>query len=157
MGSLLIIFGAKYLVAIPFVALFVYFLFAPGKISRRLLWLSAFGLPLAYVVAKLFNHFFYNARPFVVGNFTPLVEHVADNGFPSDHTVFAATVASLLFCVDKRVGSALWVVTLLIALSRVLAGVHHTLDVVGSMVIAVCAVYVAHYIVKRLHVYREGH
>lgn len=137
----LIIFGAKYLIILPaLVTLWVLWM-VPQKDRVRFTILAILSLPLAYVVAKIGNHLYLNERPFVVGNFTPLVPHGADNGFPSDHTLLAAALATIVTFIRPRIGITLWIVAIIIGLCRVLAGVHHPLDVIGAMLIAIAAVY----------------
>src|SRR6185437_14430901 len=144
----LIIFGAKYLVAVPFLVLVLYFILAKTEVKYRLVWMSVFGMAFAYALARIAGDLYNNPRPFVAGHFKPLIEHAADNGFPSDHTLFAATVAAIVFYFNKRMGLVLWVVALLISASRVAAGVHHAIDTVASMAIAIVAVLASHFLVR---------
>ena len=146
MVTLLIIFCAKYLVAVPVLALLAYFFLGVKRRRHRLVWLTVISFPLAYLIARILGHLFYSARPFVVGNFVPLIAHAADNGFPSDHTLIAATIAMVVLYFNRRWGVTLWIVAALIGIARVLAGVHHTSDIIGSMLIAIVSVIAAHYI-----------
>jgi undecaprenyl-diphosphatase len=134
--NLLIIFGAKYLVfvIILIAAMFAYSL--PAEKRKELLIFALFALPLAYVCAKIASILYFNPRPFVVGNFTPLIAHAADNGFPSDHTLLSAAVATAVYFFHRKLGIALLTLSVLVGLSRVAAGVHHLLDIVTSVVIA---------------------
>ena len=54
------------------------------------------------VIALILGHLYYNPRPFVVGNFTPLISHSVDNGFPSDHVLLASAIASILYFFSKK-------------------------------------------------------
>lgn len=137
--NMLIVFGAKYLIYIALIVS-VLFVLLLRKDFKKLFLLGIISLPVAYIVAVILRHFFYNARPFVVEHFRPLVYHAADNGFPSDHILLMATLACLFFPFSKKGSIVLWVLTALVAISRVAAGVHHTLDVVASMIIAIIVV-----------------
>jgi len=64
------------------------------------------------------------------------MKHVANNGFPSDHTLLATTIAMLVYIFDKKLGIFLLVVSFLVGASRVVSGVHHWLDINGSIIIA---------------------
>jgi undecaprenyl-diphosphatase len=134
--NLLIIFGAKYLVfvIILIAAMFAYRL--PAENRKELLIFALFALPLAYMSAKIASVLYFNPRPFVVGNFTPLIAHAADNGFPSDHTLLSAAVATVVYFFHKKLGIGLLTLSVLVGLSRVSAGVHHLLDIFSSVVIA---------------------
>ena len=140
-GDLLIIFGAKYLfLAIPAGALFI-FLRQPASERRRLLFLGATALPVIYVIAKIAGSLYYDPRPFVQTNFIPLVPHGPDNGFPSEHTLFGAAISAVVWMSGRKTGAVLWALTALVGISRVLAGVHHMVDIFGSIAISVAVVW----------------
>lgn len=111
--------------------------------------LGIVALPLAYILAKCASYLYFDPRPFVVGNFVPLVPHAPDNGFPSDHTLFAAALAALATRFSWKYGLALWVLAVLVGVSRVAAGVHHTVDVIGAIVIAAVAVVLVAYLLQK--------
>ena len=143
----LIIFGASYL--IWFIALVALVQYVMSKQLKRLGVLAAVSLPLAYAVGKVAGMLWYNARPFVVDNFTPLITHAANNGFPSDHMLLGATIASIVFVYNRALGLVLWVLALLVGLARVLASVHHPIDLAGSIVIAIAVVAAVEYTLRR--------
>lgn len=136
MQNLIIIFGAKYLIYIMIVIAIGAFIFLPSKKQKKASIAAVFILPLTFILAKALSFFFYNPRPFVVEKIAPLIEHAADNGFPSDHTLLASALAAVVFSFNKKVGTLLWVFVIIVGLSRVLAKVHHLLDVFGSIAIA---------------------
>ncbi len=144
MANILIIFGAEYLIALPAIVLIVYFFLSPRIRRRWLALISVVSFPLAYAVGKVAGMFYNNPRPFVSDHIVPLVQHVSDNGFPSDHTLFAATMASVMFIFNRRFGIALYVIAIIIGISRVLAGVHHVVDIVGGALIAPVVVYITY-------------
>ncbi len=134
------IYAAKYAVVLPVLMLGIYFLAQRWPAQLRM---ALFAVPagiLSYALGRLGSVLYYNPRPFVVGHFTPLIAHAANNGFPSDHTLLAAAFASVGMYWNKRLGVALWVLTLFIAVARVYVGVHHPLDVIASMAFALIGV-----------------
>lgn len=147
--DLLISVSAKYLIALPVVLLLWCLVALRGSKRRRALWLSIISLPLSYGVGAAAGHFYYDARPFVVGHFTPLVAHAADNGFPSDHMLLAAAIAMIGCFISWRLGLVLWVLAIAIGVARVAAGVHHALDIVGSALIAIVVVSLVHFALAR--------
>jgi undecaprenyl-diphosphatase len=136
----LIIFGAKYLwLAIVFVLAWAWHRESAGE-KKRLTMLVLIAFPLVYIAAKTGSLLWYNERPFVTGNFIPLIPHAPDNGFPSDHTLISAAMASALFWFGRRkVAFVAFALALLVGTSRVLAGVHSWRDIAGSIIIA-CSV-----------------
>ncbi len=143
----LIILGAKYLiyaVALIAVALIVW----DKELRVRLGILLVLALPLGYVLARLVGHFYSHPQPFAVLGFEPLVAHTVDNSFPSDHTLAAGIFASVVYISNRRVGLGLWVLALLVGLSRMLAGLHWGIDVLASVVLAVVIVFILNQTLK---------
>lgn len=133
----LAILGAKYLYIAVVLAAGVYFFTLPRDKQKELALYALISLPLMFIVLKVAGRLYYNARPFVVGHFTPLLPHAPDNGFPSDHTMLSAAFATVVFTYNKKLGAVLWLLTLLVGLSRVYVGIHHYLDIAASMIIAI--------------------
>lgn len=137
----LIIFGAQYLY-LMIVVLAIWYIVRQPKGSRwRIILCAILALPLTYATAKILSTFYYDPRPFVVGNFLPLLPHDPDNGFPSDHTLLSSAVAATIFFFNRKLGLALFAIAFLVGASRVLAGIHHFVDIIGSMVIAFLVTY----------------
>ncbi len=95
--------------------------------------------PLAYIISRISSYLYYDPRPFVVGHFTPLIAHAADNGFPSDHVLLTGAVAMIVWFYNKKLSAALLVLVLLICWARVYAGIHHATDIAGSVIIVFIA------------------
>lgn len=110
----------------------------------------ALCLSLAFVLSRIAGQLYYNPRPFVVGDFEPLIAHAPDNGFPSDHTLLFATIAVIVWYYDKRYSAALWVLAFCVGAWRIYGGVHHFVDILGSVVIAIIATSSAHAIIHQL-------
>lgn len=132
----LAIFCAKYLYIASVIIFAAYWIRAEAATRKRLAWFAAASLPLALIVGKVANRLYNNPRPFAVTGIEPLIQHAADNGFPSDHTLLAAALASVMMFFNKRVGIILWIITVGVAWGRVFVGVHHWLDVAGSIAIS---------------------
>ncbi|MBU6370479.1 MAG: phosphatase PAP2 family protein [Patescibacteria group bacterium] len=130
------IFSAQYLFVLPPVILGVYFFKRSRAEMKRMAFFAVPSGLLTYAVGVVASHVYVDPRPFVVGHFTPLIQHVADNGFPSDHTLLVASLAAVGMYWNKKLGIALWAIALAIAASRVAVGLHHPIDVVASMLIA---------------------
>ncbi len=133
------IFAAKYLFLLPVAIIGIYFLLQPRASWKRM---ALFAIPaalLTYLFGLLGGHLYFDPRPFVVGHFTPLVPHAPDNGFPSDHTLLVSAIAMIGTFWGRRLGAVLWAVAIIVAIARVYVGVHHPIDVIGSIVFAIIA------------------
>jgi len=94
------------------------------------------GLVAVAILVKVAGAVHTDPRPFVQDTSVhPWFSHVADNGFPSDHTA-VGTLTSLVVLRHRRTtGLVLLALTAVIAASRVIAHVHHVQDVVAGGVI----------------------
>lgn len=131
-----ILFGAQYLYLVIVVLSGIFMYSRPKELRLKLFLSLVIAFPLTYLVAKTGSVFFESPRPFVLSGIPPLLPHAADNGFPSDHTLLSAACAALVLWSGKRLGIVLMGMAFLVGYARVLAGVHHLVDIVGSMVIA---------------------
>jgi len=75
-------------------------------------------------------------RPFVALGIVPLLPHVGDSSFPSDHTLVGVALVGMLAWHVPRVG--LWLAgwALLVGVARVTLGLHYPSDIVGSALLA---------------------
>lgn len=149
----IIIFCAKYLIFIAIVVAFGYWLTLPRKQKTKVVIFAIITFTIAYILAKLGSAIFYNARPFVAEHSIALFKHGADNGFPSDHTLLAASIAFTLFAASKRWGISFLVVAVIIGASRIIANVHHPIDIVGSLFFALIGGIVAYLLTPKIMSY----
>jgi undecaprenyl-diphosphatase len=149
MLNTLIILCAKYLYIVVVLIGVVYIFLQPREKQKRVLLLAIITLPIAYIVAKIGSVLYFDPRPFVVGNFAPLVPHIADNGFPSDHTLLTSAIASVVYPYSRRIGIILWILALAVGISRIAAGIHHPIDIIGSIVISIVVTSIVYRFINR--------
>lgn len=145
----LVIFIAQYLIFILAVLAVIFTLQRlPRSELRHFLILCLVSLAYAILIDKLASSLIYNPRPFVVDGIAPLFPHNAGNGFPSNHSLIAALIAGLVWQIDKKRGLFLGILALAIGLARVQANVHHLIDIIGGILIAVVAIGIAQGLMK---------
>jgi undecaprenyl-diphosphatase len=149
--TLLIILTASYLYFMTVAVALVAWVRSSRSVKLQLLKLSVLTFPLALVLAQLAGVLYYDPRPFVLEHIRPLIAHAADNGFPSDHTLLCMTVAAVIWVYHRRTGILLGLVGVAVGSARVLAHVHHTVDIVGSTLIGVLATTIVWYLLDRAH------
>ncbi len=138
--NIFFVFAAQYLYIFPILILGGYFFLRPrAEWTRLVLFAVPAGL-LVYMLGILANHLYFDPRPFVVGHFTPLVPHAPNNGFPSDHALLVSALAAVGMFWNRWLGVVLWTLAIVVAISRVYVGVHHPIDVLGSMAFAISGV-----------------
>lgn len=148
MTDQLIIFTAKYVIILPVIVVLALLAWQLRQKKWQFLAVVVIGGIISLVLAKIGGHFVTNPRPFAVNHFTPLIPHAADNGFPSDHTLLAASLAFAATWLKPKYAWPLILVAVGIGLSRVAAGVHHYWDIVGSLIFALIGTLIAVGIVK---------
>lgn len=102
----------------------------------------------AYLIALVAGDLYYDPRPFV-GHFKPLIDHDTENGFPSDHVLLVSVIAAVMTVFSKKLSIILWALTIIIATARVYVGVHHIIDVLASMFIAITTTAILYYLLRK--------
>ncbi|HWZ65566.1 MAG TPA: phosphatase PAP2 family protein [Patescibacteria group bacterium] len=146
----IIIFCAQYLYLIIGFIAGIYWLTLPKKQKLRMVLFGIIAMATAFAMAKFAGMFYFDPRPFVTQNIAPLFPHVADNGFPSDHTLLTATIAVIIYSASKKLGLVLMAMAIIVGLSRILAHVHSPIDIVGSLAFAVASGLLAYYLTNKL-------
>jgi undecaprenyl-diphosphatase len=150
----LIVIVAQYIIFLLPLLIGIILLKLPSDRQSSLLITLAAGGILSLVGITIASHFFYDPRPFVSGDITPLFLHAADNGFPSDHTTLAALLAFIGYAYSKKIGLVMTFIALAIGVARVLAHVHSWIDIFGGVIIAaisaILAINITYYIIHKL-------
>lgn len=141
---------AKYFIVLAVLIAFAVWLRVSTPQKKRFIVLAVLGGIFSLALAKLGSKLYSDPRPFVAGHFTPYFSHAPDNGFPSDHTLLTSFLAFTTWRFSRLSGTAVLALAVLIGASRVIAGVHHWLDIAGSIVIAFIGVWLASLIANRL-------
>lgn len=143
------LFSAQYLYLVVVLIGAIYFFTRKKQAMKSMAICGVIIAPLAFVISRISSLFYYDPRPFVVGHFTPLFAHAADNGFPSDHVLLTGAIAMIVWFYNKKLSVALWALAFLIGWARVYAGVHHWVDIFGSIVMVIVSGAVYYFAVYR--------
>ena len=117
----------------------LWFLDRPGPWYRwkiaALAGMTAAGLGL--VVSQVITLLWQRPRPFVAHPHETvlLVARSSEPSFPSDHAVAAFAIAFAVAFVGRRMGAAFLAAATLIAVTRVIAGLHYPGDILGGAAI----------------------
>ena len=91
-------------------------------------------------------------RPYDLLGYEILVRRLGDYSFPSGHTSASFAAATALYAIDRRWGTAAYILAVLIGFSRLYLGVHFPTDVLAGAVIGILAAKAAQWILeKKLH------
>lgn len=147
--DMFIVFCAKYLIVIIGLLALSYWLTLPRKQKTEVLIMGAITGIVAFILAKTGSAMFTDPRPFVTDGVTPLFAYTADNGFPSDHTLLGMIITMAFLGVSRRWAVNLFVLTVIVGASRVVAGVHHPIDIVGGILFGALGGVVAMYLTPK--------
>lgn len=144
-----IIFSAQYLIVIVLLGALIPLFFMNWSERKSYCVTGLIGGVIALVLIKIVSGLYFDPRPFTHG-VPALISHVADNGFPSDHTTLSIFATTLVVLVRPKLGAGLFVLALLVGVSRVLAGVHSPIDILAGVVIGTISAHLASLLVRRL-------
>ena len=96
---------------------------------------------LAWLIAKVLKILFHTLRPFLaLPDVHPLFIKTTFS-FPSEHTTFFMALAVSIFFMHKKVGYVFMFFALIIGLSRIIAGVHFPIDILGGFILGFLVAY----------------
>lgn len=129
------IFAASVLIWVLFVWYVIAFVFHKKGWVREF---SAFSLGIVGIYFFNFSmiYWWFRIRPFVAENYTPLINVYAQTkSFPSDHAAIAFFLAFLLAAHKRSWAALAYVIAGLVALGRVLVGVHYPIDIFAGALV----------------------
>lgn len=136
----IIVFFASYLAYI-LVAVFLAFLLYSSYVRREkleILVVTAISVVVARgVITELIRFFYHRPRPF---SELPEMRQLIDTtswSFPSGHATFFFAMATAVYLYNKKWGIGFFIAAVLIAVSRVIAGIHYPSDVIGGALIGI--------------------
>ena len=97
---------------------------------------------VAFIIVSIFRKVYSAKRPYEIYGFEPVIEkETKGKSFPSRH-VFSATMIAMTFILHSPwslLGLIFLVVSIILAVVRVVSGVHYISDVVAGFLVAVVA------------------
>ncbi len=146
----LIIFAAKYLIGAIVLVLAYVWLRANKQTKLQMMVVVVLAGVLALILSRIAGKLYFDPRPFVRSGVKPLIPHMADNGFPSDHALLSMTLTAALYFYSKKGALFASVITLGVSTARVLAHIHSPIDIAGAWVIGIVTATVVYYGVRAL-------
>ncbi|MEA1929608.1 MAG: phosphatase PAP2 family protein [Patescibacteria group bacterium] len=134
----LIVFLANYLGWVLLAILLAAIIWSWGRIFTlpMVAWVAVTSL-LAWVAAQVIKYLYFSPRPFLVlENVNQLIQHGANDSFPSGHTTLFMALGVSLYLINKKLGNVYIVGAVVIGLARVVAGVHWPLDILAGFILA---------------------
>ena len=112
-------------------------LFYATALALGIYWILNLGLPV-------------RPRPELADTVKPLIRHIPDNSFPSGHAIYAgaAVTAAFLFLRKKSIAWLLLVLGSIMALCRVIAGIHYPGDILAGAPLGVGSAFLFQYLLR---------
>jgi len=143
------IFFAEYLPYLLVIAFLVLVFYEAG--ARRKFYLFAEGAAAVILARGIITEsikFFYNvARPFAALGFSPLISE-SGSSFPSGHMAWFFALAVVVWFANRKWGAWFFVLTAVMGIARVYAGVHWPLDVLAGTVVGLVSGYFVHWLFR---------
>ena len=110
----------------------------PGRMRYQIGMFTALtAMALSSLVVLISNALFFRPRPFDgLDGINLLFYQPTDSSFPSNSAAAAFAIAAAVWCVNRRIGAALFIAAAVYGFSRVYVGVHYPADILGGAVIA---------------------
>lgn len=136
----IIIIAAKYMPLI-FIIPVVYLWFKKGGKNQDIALYSLYSATLGLIINFIIGLFYFHPRPMMLNMGTSLFPYSTDSSFPSDHTTMMLSIAFMLiyFRETRILGVLFGILALVGGFSRVFAGVHFPLDIIGSVMVSILA------------------
>ncbi len=100
-----------------------------------------------FAIVEFIRLFIHRPRPFDALEVTQLL--TSDNwSFPSGHASFFFALSTALYLYDKKWGIGFFIATLFITLSRVIAGIHYPLDILGGAFVGIMSALAVFYLLR---------
>lgn len=122
--------------------------------SKREKWEMLFVVGASSIIARfgvteLIRFFYHRPRPFAA---LPDVHSLFTDSawsFPSGHATFFFAMATAVYLYNKKWGTLFFSATILMIVSRVVAGVHYPSDIVAGAIIGAAVAYATYLVVQR--------
>ena len=111
---------------------------APQRMRYQIGMFTALtAMALSSLVVLISNALFFRPRPFDgLDGINLLFYQPTDSSFPSNSAAAAFAIAAAVLCVNRRIGTALFIAAAVYGFSRVYVGVHYPADILGGAAIA---------------------
>lgn len=145
----LMIFGARFLIYLTFL-LAILSAFKGGFKEKKAMILAFLAIPMVILLIKGIHLFFFEPRPFVNFNFSPLLNTDADASFPSRHASIMSAIAFSYAYFKSKWALLFLLLMIWVGVSRIYVGVHYPLDILGGLVVGIISLLITKQILKKL-------
>lgn len=134
-----VIFFGQYLVYWLVAGLFAFLIFGKDKKRElKMIILSTISVVLSrLIITEIIRYFYFVSRPFINNVVYQLLFHETSGSFPSGHAAFFFALAMAVYFFHKKWGIVFFTGAILIGISRIIAGIHWPIDILGGAIIGI--------------------
>lgn len=143
------IFTAEYLPYLIFLCFLLLVILQPGW-RQKIFFFSEAAIAIILsrgLITEIARFFYYSPRPFEALNFQSLIPE-SGSSIPSGHAAFFFALATIIYFYNRRLSIWYFVISLLIGLARIFAGVHWPSDIVAGAVVGILSGLFVHSLLK---------
>lgn len=131
----------------------VYLIWSILKAGYKTTKLAIFAVPIIFIMNTISKTLINSPRPFMLDpNIKPFIDVARDNGFPSEKTLIAVSLALILFSESKLLGTILSIGAIFVGLGSYLSGNNNPIDILGAFIVAVVGIIFARFVMKLLNI-----
>ena len=132
-----------------FLALLFFSRYAQREKLRMILIVFSSSFIARFGAVELIRFFYHRPRPFLD---LPIHQLLTSDkwSFPSGHAAFFFAMATAVYLYNRKWGIGFFVAAALIAISRVVAGIHYPSDILGGALVGAAVAYAVFYLVRRI-------
>jgi len=145
--DIFMIFLAKGMLYI-FILLEIYLYFIVKKKNEAIF--AFYSVVVSLGLNFIISLFYFHNRPFMDNLGVMLIQHTAENSFPSDHTTFLFAISFSLIFSKIKYNYILLFVAFLGGIARVYVGVHYPFDIVGGIISGLIGAIIIYFFKDRL-------
>ena len=143
------IFAVYFIYLIPLTFIIFWFLYRNEKTQKFLLELFFVLIVSWQVVARIIGMIINRPRPSTFEGAKEILFHPPTYAFPSDHALFLAALTTYLYLAGyKKIGNIALILTILISVSRIIAGFHWPGDVLAGWILGTILAFIFYKIRK---------
>lgn len=119
------------------VILVLIFIFKSARLSRFMVLVALTSAVVSRgIITTIIRFFYHHPRPFDVLSVKQLIPE-SGYSFPSGHAAFYFALSMGVYLYNKKLGIAFFVVSALMGIARIFAGVHWPADILGGALVGI--------------------
>lgn len=108
------------------------------------------GIVARGLFTTVIRFFYHHPRPFTVLTVRQLIPE-SGFSFPSGHAAFFFALSTAVYFYNRKLGAIFFVVSALMGLARVYAGVHWPIDIAGGVVLGVLTAFLTRFALAKFY------